>query len=177
MTSTVPLAIFWLSGVLAAGSCNAESPTVPAAGEEFQLAIGESATPADGGGVTVTFADVTGDSRCPTGVTCIWAGEVTIALDLAAAGQAPTRVELTAGPDATKASAALDGHTLHLLRVDPYPKAGKPIERSQYRATLRLERELSAPGLGRAQFLPSTPSALRMRVFCASSWTMFSALV
>jgi hypothetical protein len=141
MTSAEPLAIFLLSAVLAAGSCSsAESPTAPAAGEEFQLAIGDSATPAEGGGVTVTFADVSGDSRCPTGVTCVWAGQVTIALDLATAGQAPTRVELTVGTDPAKARAALDGHTLHLLRVDPYPKAAKPIERSQYRATLRLER-------------------------------------
>ena len=141
MTSTLPLAMFLLSGVLAAGSCSAaDSPTTPAEGAEFQLKIGESATPVEGDGLTVTFTDVVGDSRCPTEVVCVWAGEVTIALELAGAGQAASRVELTIGADPAKASAALDGHTLHLLRVDPYPQAPGKIERSQYRATLKVER-------------------------------------
>jgi hypothetical protein len=119
-------------------SCATAQPASTPVGAEFRLRIGESATVADAG-LTVTFVEVVADSRCPAGVVCMWMGEVTIALDLAAEGREAGRIELTLGADPAAAAAALDGHGVLLLAVDPYPKEGRRIERSQYQATLKVE--------------------------------------
>ena len=43
-------------------------------GQPFELRVGRSATVA-GEGLTVSFEAVSSDSRCPTGVQCVWAPE------------------------------------------------------------------------------------------------------
>lgn len=121
--------------LLLAGSCSEGSPSEPAQASEFRLKVGGSASVS---GFTFAFVDVVADSRCPTGVTCVWAGEVTVAVD-ATGSEDTVRLELSLGPDREKAVAALDGLTLRLLRVDPYPKAESQIERSQYEATFKVE--------------------------------------
>lgn len=144
MMNTLSLAVFMAGATMAVatGGCSDAAPTEPAAGADFKLKVGQSATLAAeaGGSFTVTFAEVVGDSRCPTGVQCVWAGEVKIAVDFAQGGQGPTRAELTLGQDPAKARAALDGHTLVLLAVAPHPKAGVKIPPTQYEATLRVEK-------------------------------------
>lgn len=46
--------------------------------EPFQLKVGQTASFADG--FTVTFVSVPNDSRCPIGVSCVWAGNATVIL-------------------------------------------------------------------------------------------------
>jgi hypothetical protein len=52
---------------------NPSRPSPVALGEPFELRLGERA--AVGGGVSLVFADVASDSRCPIGVTCVSGGE------------------------------------------------------------------------------------------------------
>lgn len=49
-------------------------------GERIVLRKGMSAEVAPS--ATLTFVDIVSDSRCPKGVQCVWAGEVTIAMKL-----------------------------------------------------------------------------------------------
>ena len=44
---------------------------------DLQLELGETGT---SDGLTITFEAVTGDSRCPEGVECVWAGEAHVRL-------------------------------------------------------------------------------------------------
>ena len=44
---------------------------------EFTLAPGQTAQ-VEGGGLRVTFYGVSADSRCPTGVTCVWEGDAAL---------------------------------------------------------------------------------------------------
>src|SRR5262245_42353617 len=52
------------------------------------LRVGEE-QPVQGAGVSVSFALVDGDSRCPTDVTCVWAGNAVTVLGVRS-GSGPT---------------------------------------------------------------------------------------
>ena len=95
------------------------------------LAVGQSADVAPS--TRLTFDRVVGDSRCPTGVQCAWAGEVEIALTL----QAPAGSQSFQLSDRADSSVVL-GHTVKLMAVEPYPRASVQIPAADYRATVRV---------------------------------------
>lgn len=67
-------------------------------GETFFVAAGESVSVA-GAGLSVTFASVVSDSRCPPGVQCIQAGNAVISVTVTRPGAAPATLALdTDGP-------------------------------------------------------------------------------
>ncbi len=117
---------------LALTACGTNA-TQPALGENFEMRLGEVVQIPDDT-VKVTFTDVTADSRCPTSVQCVWAGEA-VTLFTVGANEQHT---LTLGADATKASVIVRGHKVTLIALKPYPTStGAPIK-SDYVATLRV---------------------------------------
>lgn len=62
-------------------------------GEPFWLALGERSVSADGP-TAIRFVAVVGDSRCPEGAMCVWAGEATVdvGVRVAAGDRAQLRV-------------------------------------------------------------------------------------
>lgn len=61
-------------------------PTIPAEpGVAFELPVGKTAA-VNGSGARITFKQVKEDSRCPTDVTCIWAGDARIELTISRNG-------------------------------------------------------------------------------------------
>ncbi len=108
--------------------------TGPAPEREFNLRQG-SRTSLDG--LTVQFEDVPSDSRCPTDVQCVHAGEAAVVLTLDDEVGEPARVTVLTTPG--KNAAAYREYRLELLRLDPAPRAGgSPAE--TYTATLRVQR-------------------------------------
>ncbi len=101
----------------------------------FQLKIGEQISlPSEH--LTITLLDITEDSRCPSGVQCVWAGRVSAKIRLAKDKENPEEITLTSRSGNTElATKNVSGYTLALQRVDPYPDK-KPIEKSRYSATL-----------------------------------------
>ena len=65
-----------------------------ALGQSFTLGLGQSVT-VSGPGLTVTFAALLEDSRCPVGSQCIWAGRAVISLTVAKAGMAPATLAVS----------------------------------------------------------------------------------
>ena len=65
-----------------------------ALGESFTVGVGQSVT-VSGPGLTVTFAALVEDSRCPIGVQCIQAGRAVISLTVAKAGTAPATLAVS----------------------------------------------------------------------------------
>lgn len=106
------------------------------AGQSFSLRAGAHAVSADGQ-LHIGFEGVTADSRCPKGAQCVWAGEATAGFSVRLGPAAPRFIELntTAGP---RQSARVLGHELRLLRLDPYPIAGKVFAPETYSATLTI---------------------------------------
>jgi hypothetical protein len=118
-------------------------PISTAPGEDFQLGYGQTAR-LDDGQLAVTFVEVDEDSRCPSDVECIWAGQVTIRVAVKVGEGEAQDVTLTLQPgtlDPASAMASLDGYTITLAGVEPYPVSTEAIGDNEYVATLRVSRE------------------------------------
>lgn len=87
-------------------------------------------------GLRVTLLSVTEDSRCPEGVQCVWAGNVRLALRLAAAGGRASRVSLNTASQPTQIN--YRGRVLRILRVRPPKVEGRRIRPRDYRVTLEV---------------------------------------
>jgi hypothetical protein len=125
------LMVFALAGCGTARSL--ESRTVEL-GVEVTMASGETvsvkATP-----LKVRFVAVTEDSRCPREVTCIWAGEVKVALEFHGSSPLAAQAEI-----AERGSTVAGAYRVTLVRVEPHPTSTARIAPQDYRATLKIDR-------------------------------------
>ena len=105
--------------------------------KEFSLAIGQTAK-ISGENLTIKLTDVTNDSRCPQGVTCVWAGEVTCALDITLNGKIESYQLVVSGAGGvggkTYQNYYLNGN------VEPYPKQGVEITKTDYRMKMTVSK-------------------------------------
>jgi hypothetical protein len=108
------------------------SPTAVSVGQSVVLAPGQSAV-VSGGGPRVRFGGVLQDSRCPSDVVCVQAGEVVAEVTI---GDGTDPVSLRPGR-----SVVWGGYTVQLVSVDPYPTSTTRIEPSQYRATFLVDHD------------------------------------
>ena len=78
------------------------------------------------------------DSRCPNGVECVWAGKVTVTLEVSVKGAKAETVELTLGgvDPADQISYQLDTLFISLVSVDPYPEAGREYAKGDVKISL-----------------------------------------
>ena len=121
--------LFPLTMALACTSLGAPVPL----GRDFALAPGQSARIAVFDR-TVAFEAVLEDSRCPSGVTCVWAGNARVRLRLTRSGQ-DTTIVLNTGlePRAVR----IGQMRLELREVTPARRAGDSTRTESYRITLR----------------------------------------
>jgi len=100
--------------------------------EDKSISVG---SPTEISGLTVTVNKVT-DSRCPTGVQCVWAGEATASVTLVQGEDTSTidmkLVELHGVP------VEFSGYRISLLAVLPYPKEGVALTQDDYMLTFRV---------------------------------------
>ncbi|HEV8333467.1 MAG TPA: hypothetical protein VGQ22_18730 [Steroidobacteraceae bacterium] len=99
----------------------------------IQLAPGESAV-FDAEHLQVKFVGIDSDSRCPSDVACVWAGEVLVRLTLRKDGRTK---EL--GIKETQ-TLPVNGYSVTVLQVLPARKSSQPIPPADYRVTLKLTR-------------------------------------
>jgi len=122
-----------ISFVIAACSSNAVS-----LGQEFSLRIGESAN-IRGEELQVRFLEVTEDSRCPTGVVCIWEGRVSGLVEITYQ-ESLHRVELTEPGLTSWPPEYPFKEYMIAYHVEPYPQAGAEITAEDYRLFLRISK-------------------------------------
>lgn len=109
------------------------TPAAPQPAGPFTLARGASVPVAPG--ITVSF-DAVEDSRCPSGVQCVWAGRLSYRFSIRRGDAAPDTFTLSpAQPEA--APAALGGHRI-VLDVDTIPPAPPQGTSIDYRATFSV---------------------------------------
>ena len=85
----------------------------------------------------VAFLGVESDSRCPTGVVCVWEGDAAVQLGLTA-GSGPTHLHVlhtTLEPR----SVDFGGVRVTLVEAAPWPVDGQPTDPDAYVVTLRVE--------------------------------------
>jgi hypothetical protein len=121
---------------LAFTACNPDNAN-PQLGHEFYLSIGQSAT-IQSENLTLTFNDVLADSRCATGVQCFWAGEAKSSITFNLKGKSQ-EVVLTEPGLTQPPSAVVEGYRIS-FQLNPYPKKGVQIEKSDYKLVLSLSK-------------------------------------
>lgn len=108
------------------------------------LRMGELASFKDS---SITLLEVTDESRCPEGVTCIWAGTLKAKI-LSVTGVVKSTEIIELGKSLTT-----EAETITFLSATPYPKQGKSILPTDYRLTFEVTKRPSVKPA------PSTPPA------------------
>jgi hypothetical protein len=99
----------------------------------IQLAPGQSAV-FEEQALEVEFTGIESDSRCPTDVTCVWAGEVIVQLAVRSGGKTTQQAVKETQ------STAVDGYTVTILQVLPARSSSQRIAPADYRVTLKVAR-------------------------------------
>lgn len=139
------LALATIVASLAWVGCSMADPTRPDSielGKTFSVSVGESVRVARSD-LRVGFDDVSSDSRCPKGERCVWAGDAIVRVWLQRGPGPKEMLELHTSARAAQAAAVL-GHEVALVRLDPDPIAGKAVTKSDYQATLLVNRGAAA---------------------------------
>jgi len=111
-----------------------KQPAKPDAEGALTLAVGGQAEVAPG--IVLTLEGVVADSRCPVDVTCVWAGEIRIALSVESPQSEAPREHFQLSTNAPAASAR--GLRFELLGVAPAPRSSVRIAAADYRVALRV---------------------------------------
>lgn len=138
MTKRLPvtvglLAVFLL--LMTTGLSCSEEPLPATLGAQFSLSVGQTAL-IESEGLKLTFVEVEEDSRCPQGVECVQAGQVTCRVRVNYKGAVST-IYITQ-PGGSFISYGTLGNYNVGFRVEPYPEAGKEIAESEYRLLMNV---------------------------------------
>ena len=103
---------------------------------EFQLKVAETAF-LESGSIKIRFVTVFHDSRCPSDVVCIRAGEAKVTVKILKNDESLGDLLLISEAGNEKlATVAFDNYSMRLAKVDPYPVSTQKIELSDYVITL-----------------------------------------
>lgn len=108
--------------------CSAQSS------QKLQLRAGQQKA---AGNLTVKFVAVTEDSRCPSNVVCVWSGVAKVKVQLRRNGKT---AEFELNTNQLDKPAVLDGYSVKLVSVAPYPKTSAPITRADYVANFAVAK-------------------------------------
>jgi hypothetical protein len=89
----------------------------------------------------VTFLNVNEDSRCPSDVQCVWEGQAKVQINVLKNNQDIGTFNLTkrAGHDELSVL-NVDGHSITLEKVDPYPVSTKKTGTADYSIVLKIKK-------------------------------------
>ena len=113
-------------------------------GEPFDLGVGQAVLITDAG-FSVGFDFITGDSRCPRNVECIWEGNAAAQVWAETTRNDRRFFGLNTNPQFQTEGTYL-GFVIRLLNVTPFPVDGINIDPSEYILTLVvLESDAAVP--------------------------------
>lgn len=86
-------------------------------------------------------AAVLNDSRCPTGVECVWEGEAKVQITIQQSNGNPLILVLSTRNNLNSEEVWIDGrlYRISVVSVLPYPKAGQQIPLNKYRVVLDVK--------------------------------------
>src|SRR5262245_19271212 len=108
----------------------------PEFAQPFDLKVSEAVTLQ---GLKITFEGVSEDSRCPTGVQCVWAGDAAATFTLERPPAAALQCTLHTNGRFERQT-DYDTFVVKLEDIKPYPKQNSGIASGDYRATLIVTR-------------------------------------
>jgi len=110
------------------------SHATTALGQEFVLGFDETIHV---GRLSLEFATLAEDSRCPTSANCVWQGNASI-LVTATCGRVLSVLQLNTNPQ-FPVRAEFEGYSIELRSVDPYPMTTALPNVQDYEATLFVD--------------------------------------
>lgn len=123
--------------ILTTSACTNNRVIKASLGNEFSVAIGQTAKISDDY-LEIKLTDVINDSRCPQGVTCVWAGEVTCVLDITLNGKTESYQLVVSGAGSVGGKTYQNYHLYG--NVEPYPKQGVAITKTDYRMKMTVRK-------------------------------------
>jgi hypothetical protein len=106
---------------------------------EISLRVGEEVT-IEQAKISLILNAVTEDSRCPSSVTCIHAGWVTVDISMKEDGDTTGQFfwTLPEKHDGPPSEVTVDNITIRLLEVKPYPNEPGKIPQNEYEVVLEI---------------------------------------
>lgn len=92
--------------------------------------------------LTIKFASLVEDSRCPVDTNCIWAGNAKIQIKISSAKNAAKTFELNTNLNPQIVSFA--GYEIKLVNLTPQPASNIRINRNGYAATLAVSKSANS---------------------------------
>ena len=109
-------------------------------GREFKLKAGERVT-LKRNKLRIKFAAVTQESRCPVDVTCVWAGNAAVRLDVSTNRSNGKSLTLNTGRSSSlPREAVYQGYKVKLVDLSPYPRSDRKIAPGDYVVTLLVNK-------------------------------------
>lgn len=128
------VSLLLIVALAACRSTGAPAPHAASLSQEVQLAPQEQAV-YQPPGFMVEFVRVVEDSRCPSDVACVWAGEVKVQLSTRLDAAEATEHEIKPGEPKTVGALRVD-----VVNVQPERVSTREIAQDEYRVTVKVER-------------------------------------
>ena len=122
--------------ILAAGCSSPTRPMSPI-DERVTIPVGETAL-VPSSQVSVRFAEVLEDSRCPADAMCVSPGRAVVELGVVVGARVGS-VQLASEP-ADARGTSVDGVRFEFLLLAPYPWASRPTQPGEYVLTMHVVR-------------------------------------
>jgi hypothetical protein len=132
MMKTIGIYLIFLTLIVSGCKKNAETDASDLE-KEVKLKAGEAYT-AQKENLTVTVKKIT-DSRCPTGVVCVWAGEATVWLDVNDGKSWEVVLKTVHQPIDT-----VNNYVFKLINVLPYPVYQVEVPDSEKIVVLQIDK-------------------------------------
>lgn len=106
--------------------------------KEFTIKRGQKVTIEK---LSIKFEAVQNESRCPTGVQCIWAGNAAIVIQLSKKNKQSIPAILNTNTAVQPNETEYKGYKIRLVALNPYPKVDQKIDENDYEATLIVTKD------------------------------------
>jgi len=124
--------------ILAGSAQDARSNEKLPLDKEFKIKVGQQVTIRK---LTIKFSAVHNESRCPTGVQCIWEGNAAIAVEVSMKIKKPVQATLNTNTSVPPNELRYKGFKVRLVALNPYPRINQTIGEKEYEATLIVTKE------------------------------------
>ena len=129
---------FLLLAVLASSAQNAHKNTKLPLDKEFKIKIGQRVTIQK---LNIKFSALQNESRCPTGVQCIWEGNAAIAVQVSKMNKKGMKATLNTTTVIPPNELRHKGYKVRLVALNPWPNINQTIDEKDYEATLIVTKE------------------------------------
>ena len=108
--------------------------------EQFTIKAGHQVV-IKGEKLSVQFASVQNESRCPTGVQCVWEGNAAISIEVSKKRKKAEQAILNTNTAIQPNELAYKKYRIKLLGLNPYPRIDEKIDARDYEAVMIVTKD------------------------------------